>query len=63
MNTACQPRWQKKPGFCNYGYQGVLSAIDTLVSRHDVIVYDAESHACIVDAVRMHVGKRFAFTQ
>ncbi|MEZ4925337.1 MAG: aminotransferase class I/II-fold pyridoxal phosphate-dependent enzyme [Saprospiraceae bacterium] len=46
----------------NYGYQGVLSAIDTLVSRHDVIVYDAESHACIVDAVRMHVGKRFAFT-
>lgn len=46
----------------NYGYQGVLSAIDTLLSRHDVVVYDAESHACIVDAVRMHMGKRFAFT-
>lgn len=46
----------------NFGYQGVFSAIDTLVSRHDVIVYDAESHACIVDAVRMHMGKRFAFT-
>jgi glycine C-acetyltransferase len=45
----------------NYGYQGVLSAIDTLLSRHDVVVYDAESHACIVDAVRMHMGKRFAF--
>jgi glycine C-acetyltransferase len=46
----------------NYGYQGVLSAIDTLLSRHDVVVYDAESHACIVDALRMHMGKRFAFT-
>jgi glycine C-acetyltransferase len=46
----------------NYGYQGVMSAIDTLLSRHDVVVYDAESHACIVDAVRMHMGKRFAFT-
>lgn len=46
----------------NYGYQGVLSAIDTLLSRHDVVIYDAESHACIVDAVRMHMGKRFAYT-
>jgi len=46
----------------NYGYQGVLSAIDALLTRHDVVVYDAESHACIVDAVRMHMGKRFAFT-
>jgi len=46
----------------NYGYQGVMSAIDSLLSRHDVVVYDAESHACIVDAVRMHIGKRFAFT-
>ncbi|MEN9415913.1 MAG: hypothetical protein RLZ62_2217, partial [Bacteroidota bacterium] len=40
----------------NYGYQGVMSAIDSLLSRHDVVVYDAESHACIVDAVRMHIG-------
>jgi glycine C-acetyltransferase len=45
----------------NYGYQGVLSAIDALVDRHDVIVYDAESHACIVDGVRLHAGKRFMF--
>ncbi len=53
----------KEAGYLvNYGYQGVLSAIDTLLTRHDVVVYDAESHACIVDAMRMHMGKRFAFT-
>jgi glycine C-acetyltransferase len=46
----------------NYGYQGMVSAIDCLVDRHDVIVYDAESHACIVDGVRLHMGKRFAYT-
>lgn len=45
----------------NYGYQGMVSAIDSLVDRHDVIVYDAESHACIVDGVRLHMGKRFAY--
>lgn len=45
----------------NYGYQGIVSAIDALVDRHDVIVYDAESHACIVDGVRLHQGKRFLF--
>lgn len=45
----------------NYGYQGMISAIDCLVDRHDVIVYDAESHACIVDGVRLHMGKRFAY--
>lgn len=45
----------------NFGYQGILSAIDALVSRHDVIVYDSESHACIVDGVRLHSGRRFAF--
>lgn len=45
----------------NYGYQGIVSAIDALVDRHDVIVYDAESHACIVDGVRLHAGKRFMF--
>jgi len=45
----------------NYGYQGMVSAIDCLVDRHDVIVYDAESHACIVDGVRLHMGKRFAY--
>jgi len=46
----------------NYGYQGVISIIDSLVNRKDVIVYDAESHACIVDGVRLHMGKRFVFT-
>ncbi len=52
----------KEDGYLlNYGYQGILSVIDALLTRHDVVVYDAESHACIVDAVRMHMGKRFAF--
>ena len=46
---------------CNYGYQAMVSAIDALVDRHDVIVYDSEAHACIVDGVRLHLGKRFAF--
>lgn len=46
----------------NFGYQGIMSAIDCILTRRDVVVYDAESHACIVDAVRMHLGKRFAFT-
>lgn len=45
----------------NFGYQGVLSAIDALVDRKDVIVYDSESHACIVDGVRLHQGKRFVY--
>jgi glycine C-acetyltransferase len=45
----------------NYGYQGMVSTIDALVDRHDVIVYDAESHACIVDGVRLHMGKRFVY--
>jgi glycine C-acetyltransferase len=53
----------KESGYLlNYGYQGIMSVIDALLSRRDVVVYDAESHACIVDAVRMHLGKRFAFT-
>jgi glycine C-acetyltransferase len=45
----------------NYGYQGMLSIIDTLVDRNDVIVYDAESHACIIDGVRLHMGKRYVY--
>ncbi len=45
----------------NYGYQGVVSIIQSLVDRHDVIVYDYESHACIVDGVSLHLGKRFVF--
>ncbi|MCB9448017.1 MAG: aminotransferase class I/II-fold pyridoxal phosphate-dependent enzyme [Flavobacteriales bacterium] len=45
----------------NYGYQGMLSAIDALLDRNDVVVYDSESHACIVDGVRLHHGKRFVY--
>ncbi len=45
----------------NYGYQGCASTIDALVDRNDVVVYDSESHACIMDGMRMHVGKRFVY--
>jgi len=45
----------------NYGYQGMLSIIDSLADRNDVIVYDAESHACIIDGLRLHMGKRFVY--
>ncbi len=45
----------------NFGYQGVVSAIDALIDRHDVVVYDAESHACIIDGLRLHLGKRFVY--
>jgi len=45
----------------NYGYQGMVSIIDVLCSRHDVIIYDAESHACIIDGVRLHPGHRYVF--
>lgn len=46
---------------CNFGYQAMVSAIDCLLDRHDVVVYDAESHACILDGVRLHMGKRYVF--
>lgn len=46
----------------NYGYQGMVSIIDSLVDRNDVIVYDAESHACIIDGVRLYMGKRYVYT-
>lgn len=45
----------------NFGYQGIMSCIDALVNRRDVIVYDAESHACIVDGIRLHMGQTYAF--
>ncbi len=52
----------KESGYLlNYGYQGVVSIIDALVDRNDVIVYDSDSHACILDGVRLHMGKRFVF--
>lgn len=45
----------------NYGYQGIMSAIDSILDRKDVVVYDSECHACIIDGLRMHIGKRFRF--
>jgi glycine C-acetyltransferase len=45
----------------NYGYQGMVSIIDAVCGRNDVIVYDSESHACILDGVRLHMGKRFVY--
>jgi len=45
----------------NFGYQGMVSAIDALVTKNDVVVYDMDSHACIIDGVRLHQGKRFTY--
>jgi glycine C-acetyltransferase len=45
----------------NYGYQGMVSIVDALVDRHDIVVYDSESHACIMDGLRLHIGKRFVY--
>jgi glycine C-acetyltransferase len=45
----------------NFGYQGILSTIDALVTKDDIIVYDVDSHACIIDGVRLHMGKRFTY--
>jgi glycine C-acetyltransferase len=45
----------------NFGYQGIMSAIDALVSKDDIIVYDVDAHACIIDGVRLHMGKRFTY--
>jgi len=45
----------------NFGYQGMVSTIDALVSKNDIIVYDVDSHACIIDGVRLHMGKRFTY--
>lgn len=45
----------------NFGYQGMSSTVDVLTGRHDIIIYDAESHACIIDGLRMHAGHRYVF--
>ena len=45
----------------NFGYQGIVSCIDSLVARHDVIVYDAEAHACLLDGIRLHIGSKYKF--
>ncbi|MBK7475210.1 MAG: aminotransferase class I/II-fold pyridoxal phosphate-dependent enzyme [Haliscomenobacter sp.] len=53
---------QKDTGMLlNYGYQGIMSVIDALLDRHDVVVYDKDDHGCIYDGIRMHLGKRFPF--
>ena len=52
----------KETGYLlNYGYQGMVSIIDALIDRNDVVVYDSDSHACILDGLRMHLGKRYVF--
>lgn len=52
----------KEKGYLlNYGYQGIMSVIDAILDRNDVVVYDSECHACIIDALRMHLGKRYVF--
>lgn len=45
----------------NYGYQGMASIVDCLCGRRDVVVYDAESHACILDGLRMVPAHRYVF--
>lgn len=45
----------------NFGYMGMVSIIDSLIDRHDVVVYDSDAHACILDGLRMHMGKRFVY--
>ncbi|MCB0594718.1 MAG: pyridoxal phosphate-dependent aminotransferase family protein [Lewinellaceae bacterium] len=52
---------KEKALLLNFGYQGILSIVDTLLARRDVVVYDKDCHACIYDGIRMHIGKRFPF--
>ena len=53
---------QKEDAFLfNFGYQGIVSTIDALLTRHDVIVYDSEAHACLIDGCRLHMGKRMVY--
>jgi glycine C-acetyltransferase len=52
---------KEKALLLNYGYQGMVSIIQSLVNRHDVIIYDSESHACIVDGIQLHFGQRFVY--
>jgi glycine C-acetyltransferase len=52
---------KEKAYLLNYGYMGMVSIIDSLVDRKDVIVYDSEAHACILDGMRLHIGKRFVY--
>ena len=49
------------PWYLNFGYQGIMSCIDALVNRRDVIVYDGEAHACLVDGIRLHMGYSYKY--
>jgi glycine C-acetyltransferase len=60
-NELAQFEGKESAYLMNFGYQGCMSAIEALVGRNDVIVYDSECHACMVDGVRLHQGKRFVF--
>jgi len=52
----------KESGFLlNYGYQGMVSIIDAVLDRKDIVVYDSDSHACILDGLRLHIGKRYVY--
>ncbi|MBL4745504.1 MAG: aminotransferase class I/II-fold pyridoxal phosphate-dependent enzyme [Flavobacteriaceae bacterium] len=62
LEEECAAFVQKESAYLvNFGYQGMVSAIDALVTKRDVIVYDVDSHACIIDGVRLHHGKRYTF--
>jgi len=62
LENECAEFVQKESAYLvNFGYQGMVSAIDALVTKHDVIVYDVDAHACIIDGVRLHHGKRFTY--
>ncbi len=52
---------KEKAYLLNFGYQGIISIIDSILGRNDVVVYDSDSHACILDGLRLHIGKRFVF--
>ncbi len=60
-NKLAEFEGKEKAYLLNYGYQGMVSIIDAILDRKDVVVYDSESHACILDGMRMHIGKRFVF--
>ena len=62
LENECAEFVEKEAAYLvNFGYQGMVSAIDALVTKNDVIVYDMDAHACIIDGVRLHHGKRFTF--
>ena len=62
LENECAEFVEKEASYLvNFGYQGMVSAIDALVTKNDVIVYDMDTHACIIDGVRLHAGKRFVY--